>query len=152
MTRRKYHVELSQDQRGTLQKLTSTGTVKVRTYKRAQMLLLADEAQGGAAKSDGEIAEQVGVSSITVHRIRRRFAEEGLEAALTEKPRPGAPPKFSGKQKAEITALACADPPEGYARWSLRLLADKLVEMEIFESISHDTVGKVLKKTNSSLT
>jgi len=151
MPSKKYRVELSQEQREKLQKLTRCGTIKVRMYKRAQVLLLADETQAEGAKSDSKIAEQVGVSLPTVHRVRRRFVEEGLEAAITEKPRPGAPSKFNGKHRAEITALACSDPPEGRARWSLRLLADKLVELEIVESISHDTVDRVLKKTNSSL-
>ena len=149
---KKYRIKLKQAERETLQELTRSGTIKVRTYKRARILLLADEARKGSSKSDEQIAEQVSVSLPTIYRVRRRFVEEGLEAALTEKPRPGAPAKFSGKQKVEITALACSDPPEGHARWSLRLLADKLVEMEIVDSISYDTVDKVLKKTNLSLT
>lgn len=152
MAKKKYRVKLSKEQRETLQELTQRGTIKVRKYKRAQVLLLADETQAKSAKADAEIAEQVGVSPITAHRLRRRFVEEGLEATLAEKPRPGAPAKFSGKHRAEITALACSEPPEGYARWSLRLLANRLVEMDIVDDISHDTVDRVLKKMNSSLT
>ncbi len=152
MAKKKYGVELSKEQRETLQELTRCGTIKVRKYKRAQVLLLADESQTKGKKADAEIAEQVGVSPITVHRLRKRFVEEGLEATLTDKPRPGAPPKFSGKNRAKITALACSEPPEGYARWSLRLLANRLVEMDIVDDISHDTVDRVLKKMNSSLT
>ena len=82
----------------------------------------------------------------------RRFVEEGLEAALTERPRSGTPPTFRGEQRAQITALACSDPPEGHARWSLRLLADKSVELGIVDSISHDTVSEILKKTMSNRT
>ena len=115
-------------------------------------LLLADEAHKDGAKSDAQIAEVVDVSGPTAHRIRRRFSQEGLQAALGEKSRPGRAKKFTAKQRAEITALACSDPPEGHARWSLRLLADKLVELEIVESIHHDTVREVLKKTNFSHT
>jgi transposase len=152
MPSKKYRVKLSAAQRDELEKLTRGGTIKVRVYKRARILLLADEAHKDGAKSDGQIAELVDVSGPTVHRIRRRFAQEGLQAALGEKPRPGRAPKFTTKQRAEITALACSDPPEGYARWSLRLLADKLVELEIVESIHHDTVREVLKKTNFSRT
>lgn len=152
MPPKKYHVKLSAAQRDELEKLTRSGTIKVRVYKRARILLLADEAHKDGAKSDEQIAELVDVSGPTIHRIRRRFAQEGLQAALGERPRPGRAKKFTAKQRAEITALACSDPPEGHARWSLRLLADKLVELEIVESIHHDTVREVLKKTTSSHT
>ena len=150
--RKKYRVKLSRVQREQLHELTSSGTIKVRKYKRARVLLLANEAHREGCKTDKEIAERVGVSVPTIQRIRQRFAEEGLEAALNEKPRPGKAKTFTGQQRAEITALACSDPPVGYARWSLRLLARKLVELEMVESISHVTVREVLKKTNSSLT
>jgi transposase len=150
--KKKYRIKLSTEQRKILKELTSSGTVKVRVYKRAQVLLLADENREGGAKSGSQIAEQVGLSMATVYRVQRRFAEANLEAALTEKPRPGAPRQFKGRDRAKITTLACSEPPEGYARWSLRLLAEKLVELELIESISHDTVDKVLKKTNLSLT
>jgi transposase len=149
---KKYQVKLTAAQRETLQELTSSGTIKVRKYKRARVLLLADKACRKAAKTDETIAEQVDISLSTIHRIRRRFVEEGLEAALNEKARPGAPPKFSGQERAEVTALACSEPPEGYGRWTLRLLAEKLVELEILDNISYDTVDRVLKKTNFSLT
>ena len=148
---KKYRVKLSKVQREQLQELTSSGTIKVRKYKRARVLLLANEAHREGCKTDAEIAERVGVSIPTIQRIRQRFVEEGLEAAINERPRPGKPETFSGQQRAEITALACSDPPIGYARWSLRLLARKLVELEMVESISHVTVREVLKKTNSSL-
>jgi transposase len=149
---KKYRVELSKAQREILQELTSSGTIKVRAYKRARVLLLADEAQADGSKTDEQIATRVDISIPTIQRVRRRFVEEGLEAALNEKSRPGGRPKFSDRQRAAVTALACSEPPEGRARWSLRLLADKLVELEQVDSISHKTVGEILKKTNFSLT
>ena len=152
MAKKKYHVKLSEAQRNELEKLTSSGTIRVRKYKRASVLLLADEAHKEGCKSDAEIVKQADISLATVGRIRRRFAEEGLESALNEKPRPGQVRTFTGEQRAQITALACSEPPKGYARWSLRLLADKLVELGMVDSISHVTVQEVLQKTNCSLT
>ena len=152
MPAKKYRVMLSKEQRKKLEDLTRRGTVSVRKYKRARVLLLADENSGQGAKKDEEIAELVNTSISTSHRVRRRFVEEGLEAALTEKPRPGKPRTFSGRDRAAVTALASSEPPEGQARWSLRLLADKLVELEIVDDISHQTVRDILKKTNFSLT
>jgi len=149
---KEYRVGLTPEQREQLEELTHRGEIKVRKYKRARILLLADENHPKGGKTDAEIAERIGVASVTVHRIRKRFVLEGLVAALEEKSRSGAPDKFSGQQRAKVTALACSDPPEGHARWTLRLLADKLVELEIVESISHDTVDRILKKTNCSLT
>jgi transposase len=149
---KKYRVKLSKEQRELLEELTSKGTMKVRAYKRAQILLLADEAQAANPKSDEQIAEQVQTSPATVQRVRQRFVESSLDGALTEKARSGAPPKITGRQRAQITSLACSDPPEGYARWSLRLLASKLVELELVDQISHDSVDRVLKKMNLSLT
>ena len=152
MPAKKYRVTLSKEQREELEDLTRRGTVSVRKYKRVRVLLLADESNKQGAKKDEEIAELVNTSVSTSHRVRRRFVEEGLEAALTEKPRPGKPRTFSGRDRAAVTALASSEPPEGQARWSLRLLADKLVELEIVDDISHQTVRDILKKTNSSLT
>lgn len=149
---KKYRVTLSKEQRGKLEDLTRRGTISVRKYKRARVLLLADENSEQGAKKDEEIAELVDTSVSTIHRVRRRFVDEGLEVALAEKPRPGKPRTFSGRDRAAITALASSEPPEGQARWSLRLLADKLVELEIVDDISHQTVRDILKKTNSSLT
>jgi transposase len=150
--KKEYPVALTPKQRKRLEKLTRGGEIKVRKYKRARILLLADENHPKGGKTDAAIAEQVGVAPATVLRIRKRFVQEGLAAALEEKPRSGAPSKFSGQEMAAVTALACSDPPEGHARWSLRLLADRLVELELVESISHDTVDRILKKTNCSLT
>jgi len=150
--KKKYQVKLSIAQREMLKELISSGTIKVRAYKRARVLLLSDENRAGGAKPGSQIAKEVDLSLATVHRVRRQFGAHGLEAALSEQARAGAPRKFSERDRAKITALACSQPPEGHARWTLRLLAEKMIELELFESISHDTVDKVLKKTNFSLT
>jgi transposase len=148
---KKYRVRLTKEQREVLEDLTKRGVISVRKYKRARVLLLADEASEHGRKRDEEIVNLVQTSLPTVGRIRRRFVEEGLDAALNEKPRPGKPKTFSGKDRAAVIALACSEPPEGRARWSLRLLADKMVELELVDSISHKTVRDILKKTNFSL-
>lgn len=126
-----------------LKKLTKTGTLKARKLNRCRILMQAFE-----GKSQYEIADILKMSRTTVNETCKRYVEGGLDNALNEKPRPGAPSIFSGKQKAKITALACSTPPEGNGRWSLRLLADKAVELKIVEHISHETVGDVLKKTH----
>lgn len=94
------------------------------------------------------IAEVVRVAPVTVDAILRRYKQGGLEAALNEKPRSGTPAKFTGKEKAKITALACSTPPDGRSRWTLRLLSDRAVELDLVDSISHDTVARILKKTS----
>lgn len=152
MPAKKYRVRLTEKQRKRLEVLTKRGTISVRKYKRARVLLLADENSEHGRKKDEEIVKLVATSRSTVGRVRRRFVEEGLEAALDEKPRPGKPKTFSGKDQATVIALACTEPPEGRARWTLRLLADKMVEFEFVDSISHKTIRDMLKKTNFSLT
>ena len=152
MSAKKYRVRLTKKQRKELKKLTHSGVISARKLNRAQVLLLSDEGRPDGRKTDQEIAEVLEISTATVVRIRQRFVQEGLAAALTEKPRPGKPRQLSGKDKAAVVALACSDPPEGYARWNLRLLADKLVELELVDHISHTSVKEVLKKTNLSLT
>jgi transposase len=145
---KKHRVTLSQEERKELEQLTRAGTIAVRKLKRIRILLLSDEGEFGPAKANQDIAEMVEVSPATVSRIRKRFIEEGLEQAINEKPKSGAPRTFGGDVRAKITALACSDPPEGHARWSLRLLADKMIELEYVESISHMTIQEVLKKMN----
>lgn len=142
---KKNRVKLTPAQREELETMTSRGTIKVRTYKRAQVLLLSDEANPAGGKSDVEIAERVKFTVPTVERVRRRFVESGLAGALYEKPRSGAPKRFTGKQRAAVTALACSEPPEGRARWTLRLLADTVVELDWDADISHATVDRILK-------
>lgn len=152
MPAKKYRVRLAEKQRRRLEVLTKRGTISVRKYKRARVLLLADENSKQGRKKDAEIAQLANTSISTINRVRRRFVEEGMEAALTEKPRPGKPKTFTGKDQATVIALACSEPPEGRARWTLRLLADKMVEFEFVDSISHKTIRDILKKTNFSLT
>ncbi len=139
---KKYVVKLKNDEQEKLNELTRKGKEKARKLRRCQILLLSDE-----GKPDAEIAEVLKVSVGTVANIRRRYADDGLESALNEKRRPGAPKKFQGRQKAKITALACSKPPEGHSQWSLRLLADKAVELEFVNEISHMEVHRILKKT-----
>ena len=138
-------VELSEDERQELLKVISRGKVSARKAARARILLKADEGLG-----DEQVAAALDVGSATGGRVRQRFVEEGLEAALNDKPRPGHARKLNGKQEAHLIAIACSDPPQGHARWSLRLLAGKVVELGFAESICHETVRQVLKKTISS--
>jgi transposase len=148
----KYPVKLTSEERSQLNRQTMQGRIQVRQLKRAQILLLADENHASGRQTDKAIAAQLAISMPTVERIRRRYVEHGLEVALKEQPRSGRPARISGQARAKITALACSTPPEGYGRWSLRLLADKAVELEFIEQISHDAVGTILKKTNSNRT
>lgn len=145
MARKKYIVKLTDEERHELLELTRKGTIKARKMKRALILLQADE-----GLTDPEIMAAVQVSRPTVERIRKRFVEGGLEKALNEDPRPGQKRKLDGREEATLIALACSPAPAGHGHWSLRLLADKLVEMGVVESISHETVRLTLKKTNSS--
>lgn len=140
--KRIYAVALSKEQRKELRELTSKGYLNARQYKRAQILVCADQ-----GFSDGEIVKAIGVSNPTVKRVRKAFVKEGLEAALEEQPRSGRPHSFDGRIRAKITALACSPAPKGYSQWSLRLLADKAVELKLVEEISHTHIGNILKKT-----
>lgn len=150
MPAKRYRVFLNGKKRSNLERLVSTGTNKARTITRARILLLADESprgiSRGTGKTDKEIIGVLGVSARTVAATRQRFAEEDLEGALNEKPRPGRPPKLTGRDEAKLTAIACSEPPEGRVRWSVRLLADKLVEVDLVDSISHEAVRRYLKR------
>lgn len=141
--KKKYIVKLKAKERKELQQLLSKGKTSARKLNRARILLMAHEGQ-----TDQQICESLKIAPATSANIRRRFHQEGFEAALKEKPRSGAPQKFAGKTKAKITALACSKPPEGQSRWTLRLLADRLVELDIVDEISFKSVGNILKKTN----
>ena len=157
--RKKYVVELTKEEREYLHKLISAGTAPARKLNRARILLKADvgkhaEAQAEAqALIDRQIAQMLETSTATVQRARERFYEGGLQAAL-ERSKPDRVYKRSleGRAEARLIALACSEPPRGQDRWSFRLLADKAVELGIVEEVSHETVRKTLKKTNSSLT
>lgn len=143
------HIELTTEQRTELEQLIRTGNAPARTHTRARILLLSDRSQG-QKRTDQEVAEAVLCSKSTVINVRRRFLTGGLQAALYDKGWPGAPPKFTSAVEAKLTMLACSEPPEGAARWTLRLLADKMIELGYVDSISHVTVRELLKKTNSS--
>ena len=141
----KYKVELTQSERSALIETSGRGKPLARTVKRALALLKADE-----GLLDREVAEAVSLSAATVARTRRRFVEEGLEAAINDRPRSGRERKLSGRQEAHLVAIACSNAPEGHTNWTLHLLADKVVELEFAGSISLETVRQILKKTNSS--
>ena len=153
--KKKYLVELSEQQREYLHKLISSGTAPARKLNRARILLKADLGKHAETQplSDRQIARMLDTSIATVQRARERFYEGGLEAAL-ERSKPDRIYKRSleGRGEAHLIALACSEPPRGRDRWSFRLLADKAVELGFVESISHETVRKTLKKTNLSLT
>lgn len=145
----RHHVKLSEKERTHLQGLLRRGAAPARVQTRARVLLLSDRSRG-ERRTDEEVAAVVLTSVSTTKRTRWRFLQEGLEAALAEKPRPGRPPKITGEIEAKLTVLACSQPPEGHRRWTLRLLADRLVELGYVDSISHMAVGNRLKKTRSS--
>ncbi len=140
-------VQLTPEQRAQLEQLVRSGSSLARTQTKARILLLTDRNQAHP-RSDAEIADTLQVSPPTIVRTRRRFVLEGLEVALYDKPRPGAKPKITGDVEAHLTLLACSTPPEGKARWTLQMLADKLVELQLVESISDVAVMHRLKKTN----
>jgi transposase len=137
----KYVVDLTAEEREQLLQLLRKGKSPARKLARARILLQADE-----GRSDEQVAQALHVGSATVGRVRQRFVEEGLEAALTEHPRPGQRPKLTGKEEAHLMAVACSDPPEGHGRWTLRLLADKAVELGLTDSITRETVRQILKR------
>jgi len=142
---KRYKVELTDQERSDLLVLTRKGKASARRIKRALVLLRANE---GA--TDERIVAGVGVGVATVERIRKRFVEEGLEEALSEKPRPPMPPKLQGKTEALLLALACSDVPVGRARWSMQMLADKMVDLGAVDAISDETVRRTLKKARRS--
>ena len=148
---KKYIVQLTPDQRTTLEHRTRTGTTTAAVQRHARILLKADTAAGGPGWDDAAIAAAVEVSVPTVERVRRQFVLAGLDGALRRKPTSRASQrKLDGAQEAQLAAIACSPPPEGAERWTLALLADKLVELRIVNSIARDTVRVALKKTSSS--
>ena len=150
--KKKYPVILTETERDDLKRLIAAGTAPARKLTHARILLKADQSSEGPGWVDERVAEAVETSQPTVSRVRKQYFEEGMEAAINRRP-PNREyhRKLDGKQEARLVALACSEPPEGLARWSLRLLADKLVELEIVEEeVSYQTVRRTLKKTNSS--
>jgi transposase len=148
----RYKVTLTAEERQELQALIAAGKAAAKKLTHARILLKADVDDGGPAWPDERIAEAVEVSVATVGRVRQRFVEEGLEAALVRKKqdRPSRERKLDGRAEARLIALACSEPPDGRAAWTLQLLADKLVELKVVDSVCDETVRRVLKKTRSS--
>lgn len=147
-----YRIKLSLEERSQLEALCRKGNTTVTKHKRASALLLSDEGPYGPAENDEIIITKTSLSRRSIERLRLRCCEVGPLEALKPKPRKKYTPKVvTGEVEARISALACSKPPPGEARWTLRLLAKRLVEIEVVESISHTTVGEVLKKVNSNL-
>ena len=142
----KYKVELTEAERSRLNEVSQRGKASVRTVKRALSLLKADQ-----GLRDREIADVLLVNAATVARARKRYVEEGLEAAINDRPRPGQERKLDGKQEAHLIAFACSAAPEGHTHWTLQLLADKVVELEFADSISLETVRQMLKKRTQAV-
>jgi transposase len=149
---KRYKVTLEAEERQNLHDLIAVGQAAARKLAHARILLKADAADGGPAWPDHRIADALEVSTATVERVRQRFVEQGLDAALDRKQRerPAREIKLDGRAEAQLIALACSAPPEGRATWTMQLLADKLVELEVVGSISDETVRLALKKTSSS--
>jgi transposase len=149
---KKYKVTLTIEERNSLQSLIAAGKGAAKKLILARTLVKADAAPGGPAWTDARIAEALEIHVTTVERLRQRFVEQGLEAALGRKKqdRPSRPRTLDGKAEARLIALACSEPPRGRARWTLRLLADQLVELQIVDTVSTETIRRTLKKTNSS--
>ena len=145
-------IVLTAEQRRDLEALIKAGQAPARKITRARILLKADCGPQGPRWSNRQIHEALDVGESTVCRARHSFAQGGLEAALNRRSQPKRPQKrkLDGEQEAHLVALLCSQPPDGYERWSMRLVADKLVELEIVESVSHETVRQVLKKTHSN--
>jgi transposase len=142
---KRYRVTLTAEERQRLEDLTRKGKASVRMVRRAQTLLLAADEE-----RDEDIAKALRIGISTVERTRKRCVEEGVEASLRERPRPGARPKLGPKERAYVVALACTKPPEGRHRWSMQMLADRLVELEMVPDITDEAIRLLLKRTSSS--
>jgi transposase len=150
----RYRVTLTQYERSILESLTKKGKTHARKFMRARALLLCDAGPGGPAWKVADVAKALGVTSRTIENLKKRFVEDGLDVALDRKEREKPPREvvFDGAFEARLLALACSEPPEGYQRWTVRLLADKVVELNIAPSVSPMTIQRALKKMNLSLT
>ena len=147
---KKYVVDLTSKERKYLQHLVNKGKVAGYKIRHAQMLLKADQGRHGPAWPDEQIAEVFGTHEATVRRLRERYVEEGLDEALQRKKRQNYTRKLDGDAEAHLIAIACSQPPKGRNRWTLRLLADRVVELSVVDSVSHMTISRTLKKTNLS--
>jgi transposase len=147
---KKFVVRLSVEERGQLEALVAKGKAAARKVTRARILLKADCSPLGPAWPDEQISDALDLGAITVHRVRRSFVEGGLDGALVRRPVPRRPRMLDGEQEAHLIALACGSPPAGRCRWTLRLLADRLVELGHVAKVSHETVRRTLKKTRTA--
>jgi hypothetical protein len=145
---KRWVVELSEKEREHLEQLITKGNVVGYKIRHAHMLLKADEGEHGPSWPDARIAEAFKTSECTVRNLRKRLVEKGFEAALEREKQLHFRNKLDGEAEAKLITLACSPPPEGFSRWSVRLLADRLVELEIVDAVSHMTVQRVMKKTN----
>jgi transposase len=146
---KRFRVTLTAEERAELGAMISKGKAGARKLAHARILLQVDEADGAPARTDQEVASALDLSARTVERVRQRFVEEGLQAALLPKPTKRIYARaLDGAQEAHLIALACSAPPEGKRRWTLRLLAERVVELGYAESVSHETVRRTLKKTS----
>lgn len=154
MANKKFVVGLSSEERQQLDDLTSKGKAAAKTILKARILLKADQGEGGEGWSDERICEALDTNVSMVSRVREKLVTEGFAAVLTRKKRerPPVEPIFDGEKQAHLIALACSQPPEGYGRWTIRLLADAVVERGIVEAAHHNTIQRALKKTRSSRT
>jgi transposase len=150
----RYRITLTKEERKELETMTHRGKTHARRFIHARALLLCDAGADGPAWSVSDVATALGVTSRSIEHLKKRFVEDGLEAALERNPREKPPREiiFDGAFEARLIALACSNAPEGHRRWTVRLLADKAVELSFAKSVSHMTVQRVLKKTNLSLT
>lgn len=149
--RKKYHVKLTQAEHQQLLGLIRKGKSSALRQTHARILLQADCSRQGPARSDAQIHEALGVAVSTIERVRQRFAEDGLEAALSRRPSQRRYERLlDGAAEAHLIALACSEPPPGHGRWTLRLLADQMVVLEYCDRLSYETVRRTLKKTSSS--
>ena len=147
---KKYVVHLTSEERAMLQRLVSVGKAAARKILHARVLLQADQGPDGPGWKDEQIAQGLTAHPRTIANVRQRLVEQGLEAALNRQQRlsPPCPPKLDGKAEARLIALRCGQPPEGRMRWTLQLLADKVVELKVVDSLSYETIRRVLKKTS----
>jgi hypothetical protein len=152
MSHKKWVVELQAEERQQLEALIGKRKTAAQTVLKARILLKADAAAEGGGWTDAHIAKALEINEKYVSRTRRKLVEEGLEAVFERKQRTSPPRQkvFDGEKEAKLVALACSQPPEGFARWSIRLLAEKVVEREIVDSVHHNTVGRVLKKRSQA--
>ena len=145
---KKYVVRLEAAEREQLQRLVSVGKASARKITRARVLLQADVSEQGPAYTDQQISRGLGLSVRAIEMLRQRLVEEGLQTALAGKPHGPRRLKLDGEKEAKLIAVCCSSPPRGRTRWTLRLLADRLVELKVIDAVSHETVRRVLQKTS----